>query len=84
MAQVVPEAANRAPRNLGLVQFGKRAELDGGFGDFEKAHPNGVVRHVLVSEHVVQPTAAREIILDLRDVVSDVLIADGGFGTGHA
>jgi hypothetical protein len=28
MTQVVPEATNRAPGNIRLVQFGERAELD--------------------------------------------------------
>jgi hypothetical protein len=54
MTQVVPEAANRAPGNIRLVQFGERAELDCRFRYFEKAHSEGVVRHALFREHLLE------------------------------
>ena len=79
MTQVIPESANRTPGNPWLMQFGERTEFHGRFGNLEKAHPDGVVRHALLREHLVEATAAREVILDLRDVVSDVLVACGGF-----
>lgn len=79
MTQVVAESANRAPGNLRLMHFGERTEFHGRFGNLEKAHPDGVIRHALLRENVVEPAAAREVILDLRDVVSDVLIACCGF-----
>jgi hypothetical protein len=54
------------------MQFGERTELNGRFGNLEKAHPDGVIRHALLREHIVEAAAARKVILDLRDVVSDV------------
>ena len=79
MTQVIPESANRTPGNLRLMQFGERTEFHGRFGNLEKAHPDGVIRHALFREHIVEAAAAREVLLDLRDVVSDVLVAGCGF-----
>ena len=84
VTQVIPESANRTPGNLRLMQFGERTELHRRFGNLEEAHPDGVIRHTLLREHVVEAAAAREVILDLRDVVSDVLVACCGFRAGHA
>ncbi len=78
MAQVIPESANRTPGNLRLMQFCERTEFHGRFGNLEKAHPDSVIRHALLREHVVKAAAAREVIFDLRDVVSDVLVARCG------
>ena len=79
MTQVISESANCTPGNLRLMQFGERTELHSRFGNLEKTHPDGVIRHTLLREHIVEAAAAREVILDLRDVVSDVLVACCGF-----
>jgi hypothetical protein len=84
VTQVVSETANRTPRNIRLVQFGERAEFDCRLRYFEKAHSDGVVRHALLGEHSIESATVRQILTDLRNVATDVLIARGGLGCGRA
>jgi hypothetical protein len=84
MTQVVSEAANRAPGNFRLVQFGERAEFDCRFRYFEKAHSDRVVRHALLGEHLIEAAAARQVLSDLRDVATDILIACSGLRANGA
>jgi hypothetical protein len=83
MLQVIAEATNGAPRNIRLVQFGERAELDCRFRYFEKAHSDGVVCYPLFGEHLIEAAAARQILANLRDVATDILIAGGGLRAGQ-
>ena len=56
--QMVAEPSDRAPRHIGLMQFGQSTQLPGSFRYLEKAHSNGVVGHALIGKHSFQSAAA--------------------------